>query len=172
MERLKNFFTPTVPEDIGKVFLGWEFPEVEDRQIGKLQAVGLTILLAGVLIYAVMTSNFLFAMIIVLSVFIIIFQYFRPTAKIRIQLSEDGVLIDEKFYPYKVLQSFWMIYEPPQIKYLYLDFKNGLKKSLPIPLQDINPLKVREILQNFIPEDFEREEVEFDEIFAKMIKYR
>ena len=87
-------------------------------------------------------------------------------------IGQDGIIIDTQFIPYKALKSFSIVYEPPVIKLLYLDFNSSVRKSLPVPLEDVNPIKVREILLNYIEENFERKEESFDETFERVLRLR
>lgn len=169
---LKTLAAPQLPEDIGEVFIEWSFPEFVKQNKGKWWYIVVSAIIGLFLLYAVLTANMLFAVILVLGVFVIVFQYFQAPRPVPVIIGEDGIIVDSKFYPYKILKSFWIIYEPPQVKYLYLDFKNSVKKSLPIPLEDINPLVVREALLNFIDEDIEKEDEDFDETFARIFNIR
>ena len=169
---LKNLADPPLPEDIGEVHVEWSFPEYVRRDKGKWWYIIVSILVGLCLLYAVLTENVLFAVILILGLFVIISQYFQAPRQIPVVIGEDGVIIDRKFYPHKVLKSFWIIYEPPDVKYLYIDFRNSVSKSLPVPLEDINPLMVREVMLNYLEEDLEKEEEDFDETFARMMNIR
>lgn len=172
MGKIKRMFIPKLPEDIGDIHIEWDFPEFVQEVRSRAWYIGFTLVLAALLIYAIITANYLFAIILVLSVFIIVYQFFQKPRLIPVVIGEDGIILDKKFYPYKILRSFAIIYEPPLTKFLYIDFKADFKKSMPIPLEDINPIKVREYLLNYIEEDIEREEEDIDENLAHIMKIR
>ncbi|MBT7007320.1 hypothetical protein HN958_02335 [Candidatus Falkowbacteria bacterium] len=172
MKILNDFFSPQLPDNIGDVHLEWNFKEYEHEAVNRTWYIVGAIVLAGLLAYSVFTANFLFAIILLLSVFVIIYQFFQAPREINVQIGEDGVIIDKRYYPYKELKNFWIIYEPPVYKYLYIDFKSDIKGVYPVPLSDENPLKVREFLLKYIDEDIEKEEAGFDEAFSKLIKFR
>jgi hypothetical protein len=172
MDRIKQFFTPVVPDSIGEEHVVWEFPEYVSEQKSRLWYVIVSVLLAAVLVYAVLTANYLFVVILLLSVFILIYQYFQPARKVKVVIGQDGIIIDKKFYSYKALKRFWIIYEPPYVKYLYLGFKSDLKPHYPIPLEDINPITVRDHLLNYLEEDFEKEELENNETLSRLMNIR
>lgn len=169
---LKVLFSPQMPEDIGNIAIQWKFREYIEREKGKAWYFVVVGLLVALIAYAVLTTNVLFAVILVLAVFTIVFQNLQPAREIPVVIGEDGIIVDKSFYPYKMLKSFWLIYDPPEIKYLYLDFKSSVRKSLAIPLEDANPLELREALLNFIEEDLQHEEEELDEILARMFHVR
>ena len=138
----------------------------------RLWYIIVSIVLALLVLYAVLTANFLFAIILLLGAFILIFQYFQQARTIPVVIAEDGVIVDSQFFPYRILTSFSIIYEPPEIKMLYLDFRSDMRQSLPIPLEDINPLKVRDALLNYLDENVEREEEELGETFERVFRLR
>ncbi len=169
---LKALVTPQIPEDIGSVLVEWKFPEYTKRTRSKTWYVVVGLLVALALIYAIWTMNILFAVILVLGVFIIAIQNFQPARNVSVLIGEDGVVIDESFYPYKILKSFWIIYEPPEVKYLYLGFKTSVRGQLSIQLNDVNPITVREMLLNYIDEDIEKEDEDINETFSRMMSIR
>ena len=169
---LKQLFSPQLPEDIGSVHISWSFPEYIREQKSKLWYVLVFVSLTAMIVYAIVTVNYLFAVILLLSAFTIVFQYFQATREIPVTIGEDGIIVDKSFYPYKVFAGFWLAYNPPEVKFLYLEFKNSIRKALPVPLEQMNPLEVREALLNYIQEDLEKDEEDFDETFSRMIKIR
>ncbi len=169
---LTKLVTPLMPEDIGEIHISWEFPEFVQQERSRAWYVVFSLLLALLILYAAFTANFLFAIILLLGSFVIIFQYFQQARKLPMVIGQDGIIIDTQFIPYKALKSFSIVYEPPVIKLLYLDFNSSVRKSLPVPLEDVNPIKVREILLNYIEENFERKEESFDETFERVLRLR
>jgi len=171
-EFLTKLVVPQVPEDIGAIHVNWQFPEYVKRPKTVLwyaAVVGFFVICIG---YAVYTVNYLFAAIMGLAAFILIFQHFQAPRSIPVVIGEDGVIIDRRFYPYKALKSFSIIYDPPQSKYLFFDFQSGLKGSTSVPLADANPLQVREALLNYIAENLERDSESFHNTFEKMMRMR
>ena len=166
---LQNLVSPQVPDDIGEVHVQWTFPEYIQRARSKTWYFVVIVLVGLALLYSIWTMNILFAVILVLGTFIIIFQSFQAPRNVPVVEGQDGVILDKTYYPYKILKSFWIIYEPPEAKYLYLNFKTTIRKNMPIPLNDVNPIKLREMLLNYIEEDIEKDDEDFDETFSRMI---
>jgi len=172
MKKLKLLLTPQLPEDIGEILLEWTFPEYAKTTRSRLWYLVGAVILGLLVLYAVLTVNYLFAVILVLAVLIILYQYFQEARHIVVKIGEDGIILDNKFYPWKILRSFWFAYEPPTIKYLYVETKKQVQRYLPIPLEDVNPLNIREILLNYIDEDLEKDEEELDDTLARILKIR
>lgn len=163
-----------MPEEIkneshGKILISWNFSEHPryTRTIGWY--IGFGVIVCGLLIYALMTANFLFALIIVMMAVIILVHQFKEITKINFAIFEDGIKVGTKFYPWEDFKSFWIIYKPPEVKTLYFDFK-GLRPTLPIYLEDQNPVQVREILLQYLKEDVSRESEPAGDELARWLK--
>lgn len=169
---LLKFVVPNLPEDVGAIYAQWEFPEFVIVKRSRTWHLVSFIVLALLVTYAVATMNFLFAMILALCAFILIYQYFQRPRQIPVIIAEDGIIVDKQFYPYKILRGFYVIYEPPHSKFLYLEFKNKLRNNLPVPLEEMNPIKVRDALLNYLDENIEMDEESGGETFARFLNIR
>lgn len=114
--------------------------------------------------------NFLFAEIIVLAAVVVMLWHHREPPNLAVVLFEDGVAIGETFFPYRELGQFWIIYEPPHVKTLYFHFRSTIRPRLPIPLEDENPLDIRQILLQYLPEDLERESEPTSDALSRILR--
>jgi len=83
---------------------------------------------------------------------------------------ERGLRVGEKFYDFKEIKDFYEIYEPPEVKNLYFDFYSWVQPRLQIPLQSKNPVRVREILLDYLTEDLDQENEPFSDAMGRMFK--
>lgn len=147
----------------------WEFREYE--RPARSRAWYITALLIGLflIIYSIITSNLLFALIVLLCGFILLVrEYIEPTT-IVISITEDGISMGNKFYPYKDLAEFYIIYEPPLVKRLYLKSKFSAFK-LSVPLHDQDPVAIREVLLKYVKEDTETEYESLTDSIEQILK--
>jgi hypothetical protein len=142
---------------IGTVFAKWTFPEYAKHQHSRSWYFWFATSALGLLIYALVTLNFLFAIIIIVFCIIIFFHDIREPLEVSFYLGELGILLGNKVFTYKEFKNFWLIYEPPTVKNLYFEFKTGIRPRLSIPLINQNPLKIREFLLQKLEEDLEKE---------------
>ena len=152
----------------GRVLAEWTVPEFikYKRTLGWfIIAGGLAVIL---LVHALATRNFLFAIIILIITAIVYLHERRQPDDIEFMILEGGVVLGDKYYPYKELTGFWLIYEPP-VKLLYLGVNQTLRKELPIHLENQNPLVIRKLLLNYVDEDLEREDESTEEALARLI---
>ncbi|MBU2228918.1 hypothetical protein KJ810_00765 [Patescibacteria group bacterium] len=161
----------TVPtENVGKTILQWKFPEYEEHVRGFVWYIVTGIISISLLIYAIIVSNFLFAIIIVIVDLIILIQINRKPDRIDFKITDEGVVIGTSFTPYKNISNFWIVYNPPKVKTLYINYKATIRPDITIPLENKNPLRVREVLLQYIEEDLEKEEESNSEQIRKFLK--
>ena len=71
---------------------------------------------------------------------------------------EDGIAVGSQFYEWSDIKNFRIVYQPPEVKKLYIDLKNNLLQDFSIPLEDQSPLMVRDILKKYLKEDLTKTE--------------
>lgn len=162
---------PNEEKDAGKTLLEWEFAEYTQPQRSKAWYFWFLIIVVALLVYSLVTINFLFAVIIIIATIIILMRSKYEPLSINFAIAEGGVKVDGKFYAYELMKDFYLIYKPPEIKNLYLEFKSLTKPRLIIPLDNQNPLTIREILMKNLTEDLDKEEEPASEAWRKLLKF-
>jgi hypothetical protein len=155
--------------DYGQTFFSWKFFEHPKRDRDKKWYITGSIIVILVLIYSIFTFNFLFALIAVIAALIILL-FERNNNEIEFKITEDGILLSKKFYEYKDLKNFYIIYQPPAVKTLYFEPKGLFIPRIPIPLENQNPVKIRETLLKYLEEDLEKEEEPISDFFSRIFK--
>lgn len=162
---LQNEQARSAPQDI---LLQWDAPEFQ--QVARPQQWYILFALAGIglVIYAIFTANYLFALLIVILA-IVLNQYFnRKPDTIKVGITREGIVVNNRFYAYDAdLASFWILYNPPELKTINFAHRSSVQPDIVIQLEDQNPLKIREILLNYLPEDIEKEEHPVDTTFRR-----
>jgi hypothetical protein len=154
----------------GKTLIKWHFPEFEQPNRSTFWYIVLFVIFAALLVSSVVTLNFLFAIIIVMVVVILFLHQRKDPIELEIKITEAGIEIGDKFYAYKDLDKFFIIYEPPEVSNLYIEFKSNLKPDLSIPLKEQNPITVRDMLIDFLVEDVDKEEEPIADFLTRWLK--
>lgn len=157
-------------DDHGKVFISWVFPEYPRYHRGFVWYLVSVIIGAGLLISALVSGNFLFALIILMFALVIYMATAAEPADIEIAITEDGIALGTAFYPHRAVKSFWFVYEPPHVRNLYIDFKSAVRPRLTVDLMDENPNEVRKALSRHVPEDLTEEDEPLSEILGRVFK--
>ena len=123
------------------------------------------------LIFLGTSSNYLFALIIIIVAIIMIVKESQEPKLIKIELGLEGIKVGEVFFDYDQFKNFSVLYKPKQsIKNLYLEYKNGLLPRLSLPLRHLDALSVRNYLIKYLDEDLERTDPPLSEQLTKLLK--
>lgn len=154
----------------GEEIFSWTIDEYERHERGPVWYAIAFILGVSLVLYAMVTQNFLFAVILIMTGVIIGLSTMREPRKVLFQLTTRGVVIGNEFTPYKDLKSFWIFYEPPHVKNIYMDYRNPITPHLKVPLEDQDPLQVRATLLEFMREELSNEEEPLSELLGRVLK--
>jgi hypothetical protein len=154
----------------GNVYYSWEVDERPKYNRGLLWYVIAFAVGGGLLVYSVYSANFLFALMIVMFALIMYLTNMGKARRVMFSITDLGIIMGEAFYPYKDIRRFWFIYDPPDIKNLYLEFKSAFVPRMTVPMEDMNPNLVRQVLGQFVREDFSEDEEPFSEFLSRILK--
>ena len=132
----------------------WEYPPIE--RTGTWYAIA-TLLGIGCLLYALFTANYIFAVLIVLFAMFIMMRDIRKPARMQTYLTTEGIIFNNRMYPFQSMRDFSIAYNPPTIKNLYVTFSGTMQPPLSIPLEDTDPNLVRAALSSFLKENIGRD---------------
>lgn len=183
-------------QDFGEVFAAWQFPE----HIKHVRSKKWYILFSSIYIIIILIAIFglyipfttdkatihfglsfdrspLLAIIMVMLAIIYIYLDKKDVENHAIAITEDGILLNNKLIEYNDLHDFYIIYYPPNIKNLYLRSKSlfntlsSLGRSIVVPLEDENPVAIRQALLKYLPEDLSKEHMPTTEAISRLIKF-
>lgn len=121
-------------------------------------------------LYGIFSNNFIFALIIILVGIILFLQSHQQPLPINFQIAELGVIVGNRFYSYDELVDFYIMYNPPEVKMLFIETNNPLRPRLRIPLMDMNPVEIRSALLAFLPENTEVKEEPLSDMIARRFR--
>jgi hypothetical protein len=151
IEKLKQ-----IKYNFGDILFEWDVPEFEERQRGMVWYLLMLTAATILMIISIVTANFLFALIIILTVFIVFLKTYSFNRNLKFRIFESGIMLGNEFFEYKDIKAFYLIYDPPFTKKLYLTVKS-FGPDMSVPLDNINPLSLREALLDYLAEDLEKE---------------
>lgn len=154
----------------GTALLRWSFSEFKQVDRSKTWWIMAGLVVLAMLIYAVTTANFLFALILIMGSTLFITETQRHPRQMNFAITGNGIILGKKYWRWSELSNFWIAYQPPEIKKLYIEAKSSLEPRLAIPLQNNNPLNVRQLLGKYMTENLEREDIPTSEALAKILK--
>lgn len=140
--------------DKGETVYSWEAFEYIDRELKTdwFWALGI-IALAGS-ITAFIYNNFLFGVFIILASFAVVFFGTVKPKRVTYELTTNGVVYEEVFYPYETLHAFWINDTDKSDKKLLLKSERIFVPILTLPFElDEDGENIFEVLNEVIPEE-------------------
>lgn len=157
--------------DFGQELIAWEIPEYEKHERSNTWYLLAGLVCAGLIIYGFYTANYLFVIIIFLFIGLNIINYFRDPDLLEFIITTEGIIIGNNFHDFDDIKDFTVLYKPSRnVRTLYLNFKSFLRPRLSIPLAEVNPVDVREILIKYLMEDLDRTDEANSDFIAKKLK--
>lgn len=161
---------PQSDENAHKSLLSWDFLERPKYRRGRLWHAVMLGVGIGLLIYSLISANFLFALIIVIFALVVYVSAVYEPSRIRFVITEDGIQVGESYYPFREIDRFWFFYEPPIARSLYLDFRGFVRPRLRVDLETQDPNAVRALLGQYIREELEDTDEPMADTLARLLK--
>ncbi|MAG11560.1 MAG: hypothetical protein CMI52_02010 [Parcubacteria group bacterium] len=158
------------PSTIKNKLFEFKYPSFEKHRRGTVWYIGALIVTVLLIMYALTTANFLFALLLVLFAFVVFIHDLRDPAEHTCVITDAGIYIDGQFHPYSRFTGFWLAYEPPTVKTLYLSTDGIIRSHFGIPMGDVDPIELRRWLRRVVLEDLERDDEPMSEQIARILK--
>lgn len=135
------------------VFLSWQAPEFEMFERDKkwyLIVLGMLLLIIG---YALFTNSIVMAILFIL-IGVVGYIYINKEPRIlTFMITKKGLVVEREIYEFDSLKSFWIFYEVDNIRVISLHTEGYLAPYIHIPIHDEDPVMIRKILLDYIPEE-------------------
>ncbi len=118
---------------------------------------GLALFVIGLTIYFTLTKNYLGAILVILMGILTGVWATRKPNEVAFQITSLGISVGSRLFPFERLKSFWIIYEPRDIKEVVLHIKQVWNPHLYLNIGSANPVEIRKALLRFLPEKEEQE---------------
>jgi len=110
-------------------------------------------ILLVIIVYALITNSILMAITFILIGMLGYIYAEREPRTIQMEINPDGIKVDNYFYEFDDIRSFWIFYEVEEgLKILSLHSKKTFLPYIHIPIGNANPIKIRETLLQYLPE--------------------
>ena len=127
-------------------------------------AVGL-----GFVLYGLMTDGWTFSIAILAFAGTYYLVSRNAPETVAVEISKTGVSIGRHNFPFTKLKSFWIVYEEPHVKRLYVRFHSRVHPDIFISLEDMDPAEVRSTLKLHLDEMKDGEEP-LSDVVTRLLK--
>jgi len=104
---------------------------------------------------------YLSAVVIVLLGTLVFVNASKKTKEIDVKITSKGISVGETSYTWRDIENFWILHDPP-LNQLLFKRRSGALREVSVELGTENPLKIRDLLLAYVPEDATREEGNID----------
>lgn len=150
-------------------FLEWDAHEYHHYPKSQRWFAGMGVVTAVFALFGFLTGNIFFALFVLVAAFVIYLFAIREPRIVSNALTAQGVRAGNRLFDYEDLESFWIFYEIGGIKELSIETKRGLISHVRMPLGEAEPVAVREILIQFVPE--KRHEESLANILSRLVGF-
>ena len=142
-----------ISEHSEDVLAHWQAPEFEMYERDKKWYLYVTLILLGIVSWAVYSNSPVMAITFIL-IGVVGYIYIQKEPRVLdFMITNDGIIVGREIYEFDNLESFWIFYEPPHIKILSLKNNSHLLPFVHIPVENEDPVHIRKILLEYIPEE-------------------
>lgn len=139
-------------EDVATLF-AWEAPEHAHRPKSPRWFVALAVAVTVLVGFYLFSYNFIGALTTALVGGLLYWIAQRKPAIVAYRIMVDGVAIGTMLYHFRDLAAFNIVYEPDETRTVILRSRKHFTPLLHMEIGEVDPVAIRDILIEFLPED-------------------
>jgi len=157
------------PSAFDKPILAWVAHETIQHERGTVWKVLMSVIVISTVVWGVMNNAWTLSLAVAAVAIVHYLAHLERPQEVEIKISEIGIKVGKRKYPYSRIRAFWLIYEPPFTSTLNIRVEGDFFGEISIQLGEQSPSKVRETLMRHIPE-LEGQSEKFSDIILKLFK--
>lgn len=151
-----------------KVLMEWEPLEFREAPRNDNWYLWVGIVTAILITISILTKTYIVAVTFFLLAVVLVMFAQKPVKRMRFRITDTGIEIRDKFYPYHSLKKFWIFYNPPHVMTLNFSQRDKISLTLVVEIENEDPVKIRDILLQYLAEDETKEEDFFDAVARRL----
>jgi len=156
-------------QESDKILISWTAQEFIKKEKSPTWFIVLGIIALAFFIVGILMKNYIFSVIIVLSFFLVFIQALRHPQKMKTEIFEDRIVINDLLgVSFKEIISFW-IFEENDFTALCFETKKITRPKIYLPLGQQSPNEIRQTLIKFIQEV--KQEESLIDLIARRINF-
>jgi hypothetical protein len=154
----------------GEVIFSWQHQDyVVYQKDWRWYALSATLLVIAVA-WTFWDANYLFGLFLIIFYLTVLLYENRPPEVVDFIVTPLGIRSGKRFYYWREIDHFYIVYKAEGIKNLYLEFKNPINGRLIIPLDGQDAVALRDYLLKYLREDLDREAEPLSEQLRRLLK--
>ena len=166
-----NSIQDEIDPKFGDVLFYWVMPEFHRHERGTVWYAIFLIVGVALILWAILTSNYIFAVFLVLFGIYAVLQHFRDPENVPILILSTGLAIGDHYHEWDEIKDFAILYDPPHLTKLYIDFEKVRHPIVSIDIPDeIDPNELHEVLSEYADEDLDRKHEILTDVVSRLYK--
>ena len=149
--------------------ISWKAESHKQHQRSSVWYLGFGLVSLGLIIFAIVSHSIITLITFVLMIAIVLVMSMQSPKLTAYHLTSTGISAGTVSYPYKIIKSFWITYDPPHVKTLNFETTAYLNNKVSVELGNQDPVAVKLFLSQYLIEDLDREE-SLSESLARRLK--
>jgi len=143
-----------------------EFSYYEKTKLWFAIGGGIFFILLG---YSIVTKQLIASLLwLLIGITVYAFSLKKPR-NIKCQIDRNGISVEKIRYSFRDLESFWIFYEPPELKIISIKHKKPYLPYVQVPLGEEDPQAIRQALLEHLSE--EEQDESFSDKFARYLRF-
>jgi hypothetical protein len=151
-ENFREQETENAEEPRGEILHQWQAPEFEVYEKSNRWYLLAGAFLLAIITYAMFTNGPIMAITFILIGIVGYIHLQKEPRLVTFTITNEGIIADKDMYLFENIHSFWVFYEPHHMELISLHTKAAMLPFVHIPLENEDPVHLREMLLPFIPE--------------------
>lgn len=106
----------------------------------------------SIALIAIILNNIIFAILIIVASFTLVLFASKPPEILDVEISTAGIHLNEVYYPYSELESFWIELQDQHPK-IIIKSKKVFATYITIFIEDVPPEEIHDLLRRHLPEE-------------------
>jgi hypothetical protein len=165
----KETLTPNLAGYPQNFLLRWSAPSFTNPKKTRNWYIVTGAVTLALVAFSIVVGSYLGAILFVLMGIVIFLYASREPSQVFAGVTPEGIFFGNRLYFFSDLDSFWLFYDPPDLKEISLKSNKMIMPVIKVQLGDQDPVAVRTLLLKFLKEK-EQEESMID-LIARRLKF-
>lgn len=134
------------------VSLAWVAQEYPYHEKSLLWFIIAGVILLSLIVYGLLTDGWTFSMALIVAAGAYYVSHRNPPEIVPISVTNKGIKVGKHTFAYPSIQCFWIVYDPPHTRRLYIRLHARLSVNIAIELEDVDVTDLRKQLRKHVSE--------------------
>ncbi|MFC1616233.1 hypothetical protein ACFL21_03760 [Patescibacteria group bacterium] len=135
-----------------KGIISWYAPEFLQYEKGIFWKISALVILFAIIVLGIIYNAWTFSLVVLTLSAVYYLSHREHPRVVKVTISDVGIKVAERHYPYSQIKGYWLVYHPPYIKKLNIRVQGKILLDIPILIHEQDPAFIQQILNRRITE--------------------